>query len=123
MMAAHTATANPVTLAHYFQTNGSLQEWTITTTGTTTNITSTGSVGFLFSGVSGLPFSGPENATFTFSASTSQIGNCASTCANNHNYTQNGYYGTFSFIDNSGGVDQGMNLLSGTFNITGSPVT
>ena len=91
MIAAHTATANPVTFAQYFQTNGSLQEWTITTTGTTTNITSTGSVGFLFSGVSGLPFSGPENATFTFSASTSQIGNCASTCANNDNYTQNGY--------------------------------
>ena len=123
LIAAHPAMAIPVTFAQYFQNNGALQEWTITQTGNTTNISSTGSVFMLFSGVSGLPFSGPENATFTFSASSTQLGNCATNCANNDNFTQNGYTGTFSFIDNGGGVAQGMNLLSGVFAVTGTPST
>jgi len=54
-------------------------------------------------------------------ATSTQTGNCATTCIPNDGYTQNGYSGTFSFIDNGGGAAQGHNLLSGTFAVTGSP--
>ncbi len=115
--------ASPVTFAQYFQNNGALQEWTISTAGNTTNITSSGSVSILFSGVPGLPFLGPENATFTFNASSTQPGNCGVACGNGDSFVQNGYAGTFSFIDNSGGAAQGKDLLSGIFAVTGSPAT
>ncbi len=123
MVAAHPAMASPLTFAQYFQNNGSLQMWTITTTGNTTNITATGSVSILFSGVPGLPFGGPENATFNFSASSSQTGNCGVACAVGDSYVEPGFVGSFSFIDNGGGAAQGKNLLSGTFTTNATPAT
>jgi hypothetical protein len=121
MLAVHPAMAIPVTFAQYFQNNGALQEWTISQSGNTTTIFSTGSVSVLFSGVPGLPFSGPENAIFTFSATSTQLGNCGVACANNDTFTQQGYSGTFSFIDNGGGIAQGTDLLSGVFNTGAIP--
>jgi hypothetical protein len=80
-------------------------------------------VQFAFSGVSGLPFAGPEDAILSLSASTMQLGSCAVSCGTGDGFTQLGYSGTFSFIDNGGGVAQGTDLLSGTFAVTGSPAT
>jgi hypothetical protein len=113
-----------VTFAQYDQTNGSIQQWTLSEATasdiTTTTITATGAVQFMFGGVSGLPFSGPEAATFTLNATTTQAGQCSSsTCSNGNVFDQTGYSGTFSFID--AGLDPGANLLSGTFATTGIP--
>jgi hypothetical protein len=117
------ATAETVTFAQYFQANGSQQQWSISTSGTTTTVTASGAVTFQFSGVPGVPFAGPENANFTLSASSSQPGNCGVACGPGDSFVQPGYAGTFSFIDNGGGAAQGKNLLSGTFAVTGSPST
>jgi PEP-CTERM motif len=111
--------ASPVTFGQYVQTNGAVQQWTISNSGTTTTITAGGSVQFLFSGVSGLPFSGFRDATFTLSATSGQIGNCAINCANTDPYTQQGYVGTFSIIDTL----LSTNLLSGTFAVSATPAT
>jgi hypothetical protein len=78
-------------------------------------------VSFDLSGVSGLPFAGPENAIFTLDATSNTSGNCSTTCVGGDTFTQQGYSGTFSFIDNGGGFAQGSNLLSGTFAVTGIP--
>src|SRR5579872_4016566 len=74
------ALAVPVTFAQYFQQNGAQQQWTVHTLGTTTTVKASGSVDFLFSGVSGLPFSGPEVATFHLSATSNSIGQCGVSC-------------------------------------------
>jgi hypothetical protein len=103
--------ATSVTFAQYFQTNGALQQWSVTTTGGVTTITASGSELFNFSGVAGLPFSGPQNATFTLTASSTQLGNCGVGCAINDSYAQPGYAGTFQFTDTALGTD----LLSGVF--------
>jgi hypothetical protein len=113
-----------VTFAQYDQTNGSIQQWTLSEATaseiTTTTIAATGAVEFMFGGVPGLPFSGVEAATFTLNATTIQTGQCnTSTCANGNSFDQAGYSGTFSFID--AGSDPGANLLSGTFTIAGNP--
>jgi hypothetical protein len=121
LVAAAPASAGPVTFAQYFQSNGALQQWTIATSGTTTTVSASGAVSFNFSGVAGLPFSGPENANFTINATSTTTGNCSNVCAGGDTYTQQGYSGTFSFIDNGGGFAQGSNLLSGTFAVTGAP--
>ncbi len=115
------AMATSVTFAQYLQSTGSEQQWSITTSGNTTTVSASGSVSFQFSGA-GLPFtSSPENATFTLSATSTQIGNCASTCGAGDGLDQTGYSGTFSFIDNES--NPGANLLSGVFSVTGSPAT
>lgn len=115
------AMAVPVTFAQYVQNGGAAQQWTIATSGTTTTVSASGPVSFTFSGVSGLPFSGAEAATFTLNATSTQIGNCGVNCGNGDSYVQPGYHGTFSFID--AGAHPGANLLSGTFAVTGSPST
>lgn len=120
VIAAGPALALPVTFAQYLQSNGATQQWTISTSGGTTTVTATGAVLFQFSGVS-VPFSGPEAATFTLSATSSQIGNCGVSCGPGDSLVQPGYAGTFSFID--AGAAPGANLLSGTFAVTGSPST
>jgi len=111
------------TFAQYSQTDGAQQQWSISeaTVGsiTTTTVSATGDVQFTFSGVTGLPFSGPQDATFSLNAMSTQIGNCGTACATNDSYTQPGYSGTFSFTD----VALGTNLLSGTFATTASPAT
>jgi hypothetical protein len=117
------AAADTVTFAQYFQQNGSTQEWTISTSGDVTTVSASGAVDFLFSGVSGLPFSGAVDAMFTLSASSSQPGNCGVACGVGDSLDQFGYTGTFSFIDTDAGAAYGVNLLSGTFAVTGSPST
>lgn len=123
-LAAITATpalAIPVTFAQYFQQDGASQQWSISTSGTTSTVTASGAVDFLFSGVPGLPFSGPQSATFSLFATSNSIGACGVSCGAGDSLTQAGYSGTFSFIDT--GSDPGANLLSGTFSVTGSPST
>jgi PEP-CTERM motif len=113
------------TFAQYSQTNGATQEWSLseaTVSGiTTTTVSASGAVEFAFSGISGLPFSGSQAATFSLTGTKStDKGNCGTACATNDSYTQPGYSGTFSFTDTA----LGTNLLSGTFATkTGSPLT
>jgi hypothetical protein len=121
MIAASPAMAAPVTFAQYFQGNGAQQQWTVSTSGNTSTVTASGAVLFQFSGVSGLPFAGPESALFTLMATSGQVGNCGVSCGAGDSFVQPGYTGTFSFIDT--GSVPGANLLSGTFAVTGSPST
>jgi hypothetical protein len=121
MLALSSASAAPLTFAQYFQTDGSQQQWTVSTSGSTTTVSASGAVLFLFSGVSGLPFAGPESAVFTLTATSNEIGNCGVSCGPGDSLVQPGYSGTFSFID--AGTVPGANLLSGTFAVTGSPAT
>lgn len=120
-LSATAALATPTTFAQYVQQNGALQQWTVLTSGTTTTVSATGAVFFSFSGVSGLPFAGPESANFTLTATSHQVGNCGVNCGPGDSFVQAGYTGTFSFIDT--GLAPGANLLSGTFSVTGSPAT
>ena len=115
------AMATPTTFAQYIQQNGALQEWMVSTSGTTTTLSASGAVFFSFSGVSGLPFNGPESANFQLMATSNQIGNCGVNCGPGDSYVQPGYTGSFSFTDT--GSAPGANLLSGTFAVTGSPAT
>jgi hypothetical protein len=108
--------ATPVTFAQAFQQDGAVQEWSITTSGTTTTITANGASELLFSGVRGLPFSGPEAANFTFTATSTIAGACGTLCGPGDSFAQNGYSGSFAFID--AGATPGADLLSGTFSVT-----
>lgn len=115
------ASATPVTFAQFVQQNGAMQQWTVTTSGNTTTVTASGPVEFTFSGVSGLPFSGTQSATFSLQATSTSLGNCGVSCGAGDSYAQAGYTGTFSFIES--GSTPGADLLSGTFAVTGSPST
>lgn len=115
------ASASAVTFAQYFQSNGAQQQWSIATSGGTTTVTASGAVIFQFSGVSGLPFAGPEAATFSLSASSSSAGNCGVACGPGDSFVQHGFAGSFAFTD--AGIAPGTNLLSGVFAVTGSPST
>jgi hypothetical protein len=119
------AFATSTTFAQYVQANGAAQDITIVTSTmnatTTTTITSDDQVYLSFSGVGSLPFSGPELATLTITASSTQVGNCGDACTTGDNFNEQGFAGSFSFIDN--GVDPGANLLSGTFSINGDAAT
>jgi hypothetical protein len=115
--AAGPALAGDVTFAQYVQTTGA-EQWAVSTTGTTTTATAAGSVFFLFQNVSGLPFAGPELATFSLTATSTTLGNCATDCSNADGFTQTGYSGSFSFID--AGSDPGADLLSGVFQVVGT---
>jgi hypothetical protein len=121
LAAAGPALATPVTFAQFVQQDGAAQNWTVSTSGTTTTVTESGLAYFSFSGVSGLPFSGPELAQFTLSATSTSLGNCGVNCGAGDSFVQAGYSGTFSFTD--AGSMPGANLLSGTFSVTGSPAT
>jgi hypothetical protein len=120
-VSASHAHATPVTFAQYVQQNGNTEEWTVTTSGSTSTITAQGSVFLSFSGVSGLPFSGPQSAEFTFTATSTQLGNCGKSCGAGDSFVQPGYTGSFSIIDT--GSAPGTDLLSGVFSVTGSPST
>jgi hypothetical protein len=111
--------SNPVTFAQYTQTNGAAQTWSIATSGTTTTITDTAAVNFTFSGITGLPFSGPQAATLTLTATSGSAGDCGVSCGAGDSLTQFGYTGMFQFTDTALGTD----LLSGVFAVTGSPST
>jgi len=126
-IAAASPSIAQVTFASYGETDSSVQQWAIFTSGLTTTVTASGSVQFEFgSSITGLPFSGFQTATFNLSATSNSIGNCGGivvpTCANGDSYGQPGYSGIFSIIDTS--LPTGFqNLLSGTFAVTGSSAT
>jgi len=115
-VAASAAMASDVTFAQYDQVNGATEQWTITTSGSTTTVTASGSVYFIFSGVAG--FNGPELATFSLTATSNTTGDCATNCSNGDTLTQAGYSGSFSFTDNE--MYPGANLLSGVFQVVGN---
>ncbi len=116
------AFATTTTFAQYVQQNGAAQNWNIVTVTsndtTTTTVSSSAQTYLSFSGVGALPFSGPELSTLTINASSTQLGNCGASCGTGDNFNQQGYSGSFSFIDN--GSDPGANLLSGTFSVNGN---
>jgi hypothetical protein len=71
--------------------------------------------------VGGTPFSAPVLANFALSVTSNQTGACGSlTCPNGDTLTEQGYHGTFSYTV-AGGAYNGDNLLSGTFNVNGTP--
>jgi len=84
------------------------------------HIDASGAVLFQFSGVP-TQFVGAQTATFTLHATSGQVGNCGVSCGPGDSFVQPGYSGTFSFIDTQD--VPGLNLLSGTFAVTGSPAT
>lgn len=116
------AMADSVTFGQYTQFDGATQQWTVSTGGspTTTTVTASGQVEFTLSEVPGLTFSGPQLATFSLSVTSTQIGTCQASCGAGDTLTQFGYSGTFSFTDEEAGYS-GMNLLSGTLAVTGTP--
>ncbi len=119
-VAAVSASATTITFAQYDQIT-STNEWTISTSGTTTTVQATGLVDFRFL-IPGTQFGTAfEQATFSLTATSTSPGNCAVSCGPGDTLTQAGYSGTFSIIDD--GSDMGANLLSGTFAVTGSPTT
>jgi len=107
-----TGSAGAAQIAQYFQTSG-VDQWSISTTGTTTSISASGSVLFLFD-VGGTPFVGPVASTFTLTATSSTLGNCATNCGSGDAFTQAGYSGNFEFTDTATSQD----LLSGTFTVS-----
>jgi hypothetical protein len=121
LIVANPAIAVPITFVQYFQANGSTQQWSVSTSGTETSVAASGDVFLLFSGTPGLPFSGPEAALFTLTATSDQPGSCGVNCGPGDSFVQPGYTGTFSFIDEA--AAPGTNLLSGTFAVTMSPST
>lgn len=123
MIGAIPAIAGPVTFGQYFQTDGAQQQWAISTSGGTTTVQASGDVLFDLSSLPGLPFDAPQDALFTLNATSETPGNCGLDCSNGDSLTQQGYSGTFSFIDIDAGFAHGTNLLSGTFAVTGSPST
>jgi hypothetical protein len=121
---AGSAMATTITFASFGETNSSQQQWSIATSLSPSlqeTVTASGAVMFTFSGISGLPFTGAEAATFTLHATSTSEPTCGTDCSSGSSVTDHGYSGTFSIIDN--GVVKGANLLSGTFSVTGSPTT
>jgi hypothetical protein len=117
MLAVSPAMASPITFAQYIQL-GNGQQWTINTVGGTTTITAAGVDLFAFQSPTIFGATAYRTASFTFSASSSQPGDCdVATCLSG-GYEQQGYHGSFSFIDTT----LGTNLLSGTFNVTVNPL-
>jgi hypothetical protein len=113
MAALSPVTAGPVTtFAQYTENPVSAQQWTISTSGSTTTVSATGAVFFTMTGLS------PNiDALFTLNATSTQIGNCGVNCGLGDSYAEPGYSGTFSIIDTDAGALDGDNLLSGTFAI------
>ena len=114
------ALANPTTFAQTTQ-NSSTPQFTIMQSGGTTSISATGQDFFTFF-VPGTPFgSAPVLANFTLTATSNQLGSCGSvTCPSGDSFTEQGYSGSFQYLV-AGGALAGMNLLSGTFSVSGTP--
>jgi hypothetical protein len=114
------ALANPTTFAQTTQ-NSSTPQFSIMQSGGTTTISATGQDFFTFF-VPGTPFgSNPVLANFSLTATSTQTGSCGSvTCPSGDSFTEQGYSGTFQYLV-SGGAFAGMNLLSGTFSVSGTP--
>jgi hypothetical protein len=124
-IAAGPVMAGPVTFAQYVEIPTSAEQWTVSSSTvagvTTTTVSATGNVLF-FSTLEGLPGGGAD-ATFTLTATSTQLGNCGATCLNTDTFSQQGFSGTFSFTDTDSGAFNGDNLLSGTFATNGTPAT
>ena len=111
------------TFAQFNEVDSTVQQWSLSTSASdVTSLVASGQVEFSFSGILGLPFSGPQVATFSLSASTSQPGDCGKVCGSGDSVSQFGYSGSFSFIDTAM-PDGEQDLLSGVFAVTGSPST
>jgi hypothetical protein len=111
------------TFAQYIEADGSVEQWSLSTNANdVTTLTASGQIYFSFSGIAGLPFSGPQLATFSLSASSDEAGGCKVSCGPGDAFMQFGYSGGFSIIDTA--LPTGYrNLLSGVFAVTGSPAT
>jgi hypothetical protein len=104
-----TLSAAPITFAQATQTTLGNQ-FTILNNGTNVTVAGTGQDWFTFLVAS--PFSAPVLATLTFSATSTSTGACGTaTCPGSDSFTEQGFYGSFSYMAGS------VNLLSGTFNI------
>jgi hypothetical protein len=118
------ASASTITFAQYFQFGGPVNQWTISTVGTTSTITGASPAGdpelfaFMVPTALGAPVQ-TQFATFSFSATSSTVGNCATNCSAGDPFTQSGYTGSFSFTE-VGGPDPGANLLTGNFTNIGT---
>ena len=113
------ALASPTTFAQTTQ-NNTTPQFSVVQNGGTTTISASGQDFFTFL-VGGTPFGAPVLANFTLSATTTQTGTCGSLgCPNGDSFTQQGYSGTFSYLV-AAGAFAGMNLLSGTFGVNGTP--
>jgi len=119
ILAVSPAMASPITFAQYLELGGGNQ-WTITTSGGTTVGVLTGQELFVFQVPTSLGGIGTARAaTLTLNASSNQAGDCDIAGCLSGSYTQPGFTGTFSFIDNI----TGKNLLSGIFDGTGAQFT
>jgi hypothetical protein len=119
LIAATTATASPVTFAQTTQITD-VNQITILNPSGTVSVSGSGQDFFTYL-VAGTPFSGPVLADFLFSATSTQSGACGTIgCPGSDSFTEQGFTGTFSYIVASG-LDAGMNLLSGTFNVNLDP--
>jgi hypothetical protein len=108
-----TLSAAPITFA---QTTQSLSgnQFSILNNGTNVTVTGTGQDWFTY--LVPTPYSAPIMATLTFSAVSTSTGACgSSTCPSGDSFTEQGFTGSFSYT--AGGV----NLLSGTFAVNGTP--
>jgi hypothetical protein len=123
-LAAGSATASTITFAQYFQFGGPPDQWALSTVGSTTTLTGNSFAGspdffaFMVPTSLGAPVQ-TEFATFSFSATSTALGNCATNCSLGDPFTQSGFSGSFSFTE-VGGVDPGANLLTGTFTSIGT---
>src|SRR5580658_2710905 len=69
------------TFAQYIEIDGSVEQWSLSTNANNiTTLTTSGQIYFSFSGINGLPFSGPQLASFSLNASTDQAGGCKVSC-------------------------------------------
>ena len=120
LIAVSSAMASEVTFAQYFQTNVSTQQWSLYSNpvGNLTTVWASGSVSFSLEQIVA-----PQTANFSLFATTTQSGNCVIPGCASGAFTQPGYSGTFSFIDQTAGVNFNKNLLSGTFAVTAVPAS
>jgi hypothetical protein len=109
-----TLSANPITFAQTTQ-SASGNQFTILNTAGTVTVTGSGQDWFTYLVPNALG-STPVLANLTFSATSTSTGACGTaTCPGGDSFTEQGFTGSFSYT--AGGV----NLLSGTFAVNGTP--
>jgi hypothetical protein len=118
--AASAATLNIAQVTQDFGASAAPQFSVLNTSGSVT-LTASGKNLFSYS-FAGTPFGlGPVAADFTFTATSTTPGTCATAgCPSGNGFVEQGFSGSFSYTVDSG-TYAGMNLLSGTFNIEGAP--
>jgi hypothetical protein len=118
LIAVSSAMASEVTFAQYVQSNLSDQQWGLYSNGSLTTVWASGSVDFSLEQIVGV-----QTANFSFWTQTAQPGSCTISGCGSGAFTQPGYSGKFSFIDQTAGVNFNKNLLSGTFAVTALPAS